>query len=183
MESSNPDIRGQVDASRGILKKIQLVIPGFRGYRQLEDLRQADELLRKQVASYLQQAEAALQDFRSNLALQQDFSDLTTIASTLSRMQQFEGELLHSQQGYSGFVATIKIDQTKLNDLYQYDYSFLDAASTLLQASTDLSSLSDPESIRKKLSDLTASIQKTKNLWEQRMVTVEKIKLNPGSEK
>lgn len=183
MESSNPDIRGQVDASRGILKKIQLMIPGFRGYRNLEDLRQADELLRKQVATYLQQAETALQDFRTNLATQQDFIDLTSVASTLSRMQQFEGELLHSEQGYSGFVATVKIDDSKLNALYQYDYGFLDTASALLQATNDLAAISDPEEIKRKLSELSASIQKTKTLWEQRMITVEKIKLNPGVDK
>ena len=50
MDTTNPDIRNQVDDSRGVLKRLQLLIPGFRGYRQLEDLRVADALLRKQVA-------------------------------------------------------------------------------------------------------------------------------------
>ncbi len=183
MESTNPDIRNQVDASRGLLKKIQLVIPGFRGYRKLEDIRQADELLRNQVSTYLHQAVASLQDFRTNLAVQQKFTELTTVASTLSRMQQLEGELLHAEQGYSGFVATIRIDESKLNALYQFDYGFLDEASSLLQTTQALSDTTDPGDLQRKLSDLSASIQKTKNLWEQRMITVEKIKLNPGADK
>lgn len=183
MDSSNPDIRTQVDQSRGILKEIQLMIPGFHGYRKLEDIRVADELLRKQVATYLQQAESALQDLRTNLASQQDFGDLLPVASALSRMQQFEGELLHSEQGYSGFSAAIKINDSKLNALYQYDYGFLNSASSLLQQVNSLNSAATEEDLKKGLQALDSSIQKTKSLWEQRMITVEKIKLDPGDEK
>ena len=69
MNSTNPDIRGEVDESRGLLKKIQLVIPGFKGYRQLDDLRVADALLRKQVSSLLQVSESKLQDARSSTVM------------------------------------------------------------------------------------------------------------------
>ena len=44
------DIRQRVDEDRGVLKKLQLLVPGFRGYRQGEDLREADSVLRLQVA-------------------------------------------------------------------------------------------------------------------------------------
>ena len=48
------DLRNKVEDDRGLLKKIQLAIPGFRGYRQKEDLRIADSLLRIQIADLLQ---------------------------------------------------------------------------------------------------------------------------------
>jgi len=41
-----PDIRERVEEDKGILKKIQSFIPGFRGYRRKEDLRDADRMLR-----------------------------------------------------------------------------------------------------------------------------------------
>ena len=50
------DLRNKVEEDRGLLKKIQLGIPGFRGYRQKEDLRIADSLLRMQVADLLRSA-------------------------------------------------------------------------------------------------------------------------------
>ena len=43
---NSPDIRGTVEDNRGLLKKIQIIVPGFSGYREKEDLRAADELLR-----------------------------------------------------------------------------------------------------------------------------------------
>jgi len=44
------DIRQRVKEDQGILKKIQMFVPGFRGYRQREDLRDADRMLRDQLA-------------------------------------------------------------------------------------------------------------------------------------
>src|SRR5580693_2911489 len=38
------DIRQKVDGDRGFLKRLQLLIPGFRGYRQAEDVRASDSL-------------------------------------------------------------------------------------------------------------------------------------------
>ena len=48
-----PDIRQRVSEDQGVLKKIQMFIPGFRGYRQKEDLRDADRMLRDQLVKKL----------------------------------------------------------------------------------------------------------------------------------
>ena len=58
---SDPDIRQQVDDSRGFQKKLELLVPGLRGYRTHEDLRVADDLLRNQVADKLDQTKANLE--------------------------------------------------------------------------------------------------------------------------
>jgi hypothetical protein len=182
MNSTNPDIRGEVDESRGLLKKIQLVIPGFKGYRQLDDLRVADALLRKQVSSLLQVSESKLQDARSSMVTSGNFQMLTRIASVLSQLQQFEGELLHSEQVYSGISPVIRINAEKLNSLYEYDYAFLQGATDAAQL-CDLSKLlesSDQDGLAKRISDIKDNIQKMKYSWEQRVITVENIKQVPG---
>src|SRR5215469_3113225 len=56
------DIRQTVDGDRGMLKRLQMLIPGFKGYRQGEDDRAADSLLRLQVADRVHRAVAAVQD-------------------------------------------------------------------------------------------------------------------------
>ena len=47
------DLREKVEADRGLLKKIQVHVPGFAGYRRKEDIRAADSLLRLQIADRL----------------------------------------------------------------------------------------------------------------------------------
>ena len=47
------DFRDRVNADRGLIKTVQLAIPGYRGYRKKEDLRIADRLLREELANRL----------------------------------------------------------------------------------------------------------------------------------
>lgn len=47
------DLRKKVKEDRGLLKELELAIPGFKGYREREDLRIADSLLRAQLADKL----------------------------------------------------------------------------------------------------------------------------------
>ena len=58
LSQDSPDIRSQVDASRGPQKNLELLIPGLRNYRKLDDLRVADSMLRNQVADKLLAAKA-----------------------------------------------------------------------------------------------------------------------------
>ncbi len=82
MESQGkPDIRQQVEASRGALKKLQLLIPGLRGYRQKEDIRVSDELLRNQVADRLDRARANLNILRKQMVSNNDLTNLGGLAS------------------------------------------------------------------------------------------------------
>ncbi|MBU4189406.1 MAG: hypothetical protein KJ886_00210, partial [Candidatus Thermoplasmatota archaeon] len=58
------DLRKKVEEDRGMLKKIELAIPGFRGYRKREDLRIADSLLRAQLADRLKNVGAQVEQCR-----------------------------------------------------------------------------------------------------------------------
>ena len=50
------DIRQRVAQDQGALKRLQMLVPGFRGYRQGEDIRDADAILRLQIADKLRRA-------------------------------------------------------------------------------------------------------------------------------
>ena len=125
MSQDNPDIRQQVEANRGAMKKLQLLIPGLRGYRTKEDIRVSDELLRNQVADRLDRVKGNLEQLRKQMAASSDFTNLTTVGSLISQVQTLSGEVRHAAQGYAGWVAPITINEDKLNKLYEYDYSFV----------------------------------------------------------
>lgn len=176
-----PDIRNVVEQNRGLLKKIQLHIPGFREYRSGDDLRVADQLLRKQISMVLNNAIKNLQLQRTRLAQEGKFQILTSIGSALSALQQLDGEISHSSQGYSGISPSIRMDDRKLNSLYSYDLDFV-------QASEKISRMADPSSddqisdaeYRNRMADLVAAINDTKRAWERRMETVQGIMVAAG---
>lgn len=176
MESGNPDIRGEVEESRGLLKDIQLIVPFFRGYRKLEDIRAADQLLRKEVSGILQQAIDSLQNEKSSLVNQGSFDKLTMIASSMSRLQEFQGELLHAQQGSSGISPVIRLNRDSLNRLYEYDLKFLKVTQTIKQ----LSSIEASSDVAASLNKLSEAVIEAKTAWESRIQAVEKILLDAG---
>jgi hypothetical protein len=158
------------------MKKIELLIPGLRGYRQSEDIRVADEYLRNQVADKLDQGRANLETVRKQMAIASDFGNLTTVGSLIFQVQQFSGELRHSQQGYSGIAASIQITQDKLNKLYNYDYDFVSAAVQFVDATSHLIyDPINPASLLSDVSTLSRSLNDTKIKWAQRMEAVQQI--------
>jgi len=41
-------------------------------------------------------------------------------------LQGIEAKVRHAEQGYSGFVAAIRIEEKELDRLYEYDYAMID---------------------------------------------------------
>jgi hypothetical protein len=128
------DIRQRVDQDRGFLKKVQLLIPGFRGYRQGEDDRAADSLLRLQVADRVHRAAGIVTTARASLANSSQFAQLSDLAQVASELNVLEGQIRHAEQGYSGISPAVRMSPTSLDQLYEYDYGFVGAADALTQA-------------------------------------------------
>lgn len=154
------------------------MIPGLRGYRNKEDIRVSDDLLRNQVADKLDLAKGNLEALRKQMAAAGDFTNLTPIGSLIFQLQQFSGEIRHAQQGYSGFAATFQIDENKLNKLYDYDYDFVSAAMQLVSITSPSSLIYDPtnaSSVQSVLSKISAMVVDFKQKWTIRMEAIENI--------
>ena len=180
MSQGNPDIRQQVEANRGAMKKLELLIPGLRGYRTKEDIRVSDELLRNQVADRLDKVKANLEQLRKQMALATDFTNLTAVGSLISQVQTLSGEVRHAAQGYAGWVAPITINEDKLNKLYDYDYAFVSSVFQL-DESTAPGNLSydgtAPSPIQTALGQLLKALADVRQKWSVRMETIEGIAL------
>lgn len=123
-----PDIRDRVEDDRGLLKKIQLVVPGFRGYRIREDLRDSDRMLRAELAKRLGLQRSQLEDARRALVRENPMSKaLEEMGGVVNAMKRVEGEILHAEVGYSGISADIKIKDDELDRLYEYDASMIES--------------------------------------------------------
>jgi len=178
MSQGNSDIRQTVEENRDSLKKLQLIIPGLRGYRQREDLRVSDELLRNQMADRLDRVKGNLELLRKQVAGGNDFTNLSAIGSLIWQIQTASGEIRHAAQGYSGWVAPITIREDKLNKLYDYDYAFVSAVLQLESATAPSALVYDPSapnSIQAPLTQFTQSVNDIKQKWSVRMEAIEGI--------
>jgi len=177
MPDNNPDLRERVVENRGFLKKLQLKVPALKEYRKLEDIRAADQLLRKQVFDRLNEAKSKLELIRKAISDKGDFSNLTAIGTTISQIQQVAGQVGHAQQGSAGISPNIRIDENALNKLYEYDYNFVNSAEQIFSTASDsLTEYTSGTSSVQAISTKIASIlEDFKHVWKQRLDSVENI--------
>ncbi len=121
-----PDIRDRVEEERGLLKRIQLHVPGFAGYRRREDIRTADNMLRIQMANMIKDVRRTVEDAREVMADNYVMGEVDKIGGLISGFQTLEGKVRHAEGGYSGISPAIRILEDELNRLYEYDASLLD---------------------------------------------------------
>ena len=155
------DLRNKVEDDRGLLKKIQLAIPGFRGYRQKEDLRIADSLLRIQIADLLQSdVLVPLEQVRecAGNALELD----------LSRVR-------HAEQGYSGISPAYRVSDEQLNTLYEFDLSLVDGIKglgTLCRTALGSADTGDFGLVKADLRNIRTELSELLAVFEKRIETM-----------
>jgi len=168
-----PDLRERVEEDRGLLKRIQLHIPGFAGYRRKEDLRTADNMLRIQIANKLKDFRGQLENARTTLTSNYQIKALEPLGMTIFKTESLEGQVRHAEQGYSGLVADIKVLEPQLGKLYEWDAFLLDSVARLSQMAAQLESdaagdgtkvLDDIKAVTKSLADIEATFKRRMNV-------------------
>jgi hypothetical protein len=172
----SPDLREKIVENRGTWKKLQLKIPGLKEYRKLEDIRAADQILRKQVADNLNESRSNLESLRQAITAKGDYAGLTVVGNAISKIQQVAGLIQHSQQGSAGISPNIRIDEGVLDKLYEYDFNFVNTAeqvsASCSSSVTDYNSGKSPQEIASGISSMLDTLSHS---WKQRLESVENI--------
>jgi len=175
------DLRQRVDQDRGVLKRLQLLIPGYRGYREGEDVRAADNLLRIQTADKIRNARATMENVRSALSNAGQFAALTDLGPLLSDLQRLEGEIRHAEQGYTGISPSVRINPQQLDRLYEYDYGFVVAADQVDQTVGALPAAATAPgggAVAGIINQARTQISQLESAWKARLQAVEGIRVS-----
>jgi hypothetical protein len=126
------DLRERVVADRGLIKKIQEAIPGWREYREKEDLRIADALLRTQIADRITRGVLPVLDSSlEDLADQLDLVSPRAVGRIIRETRSTAALIRHAEQGYSGIAAAYTLDAPALSRLYDYDWALISSVEAL----------------------------------------------------
>ncbi|MFQ6107825.1 MAG: hypothetical protein ACE5QF_09635 [Thermoplasmata archaeon] len=167
-----PDLRERVEEDRGLLKRIQLHIPGFAGYRRREDLRAADNMLRIQIADRLRDLRSKAERCRASLVDSYETTNLEKLGNILSLFQSVEGKIRHADHGYSGISPAIKVDVRELNMLYEYDLSLLEGVELMkgkLDRLSEATGSQDWGAMASMISDIRAGLEEFESVMDKRM--------------
>ncbi|MBI4415531.1 MAG: hypothetical protein HY557_00935 [Euryarchaeota archaeon] len=168
------DMRERVDEDRGLLKRIQLHVPGFAGYRRREDLRTADNLLRIQLANRLKDVRHQLEGARGSLTSNYQLKALEPLGAVILKAQSLEGQIRHAEQGYSPLVADIKVLEPQLNKLYEWDATLLENVDTLSQEASamDAAAPGEPAEVMDHLNRIKSMLADVEATFKRRMLVI-----------
>ncbi len=163
------DIREKVEEDRGLIKKIQLHIPGYAGYRRREDIRQADNILRIYISDQVKTIRGSLENIRDQMAADGRYQGLQTIGNSIFTLQGIEAKVRHAEGGYSGFSPAIRVEEGELDKLYEYDYAMLDALDKAAACMPMIQQASDAKSFDAAMKAFRDSVQAFDAAWGVRM--------------
>lgn len=167
-----PDLRQKVEEDRGILKKIQSVIPGYAGYRRREDIRAADDLLRIQLSERLGRARTEVEKSRKALVDAMLTEQLDRLGQLINKFKAVEGAVRHAEGGYTGFSAQIRIEERELDLLYEFDYNMINYLLNIEQGILPLRGAVDAENgaaIKTEIANLRTRLEDFETTWKARI--------------
>lgn len=122
------DFFQKVTSMQDPLRKLASYIPGFGGYVQRENRRDADKLLRETVARRFEEQWKRVSALQSELVNNGMIAYVDDAEKAAIKLRTFIDKISTAPRGYSGLFDAVKINEKELEAIYQFDAAFFDLA-------------------------------------------------------
>jgi hypothetical protein len=110
------------------LKKLIGYIPGFNGYVERQNRRDADKLVRDTVALRFEEQWKRVSQLQSDLVSSGMITYVDDMEKAAIQLRTFIDRITMAARGYSGLFDAVKINEKELESIYQFDLAFFDLA-------------------------------------------------------
>jgi hypothetical protein len=145
----------------GLLEKALSYVPGYHGYKEKEIRRETDRMVRSQVSSKLKSALDNTRDYLTYVPRMNDM-DRELAEKAISRFDLAIQSIEKAPSGYSGFFDIVKVRETRLNKMIDYDVQ-------LLSKSDEVVNIGD------KIDPSNATVEEARSYLEQLLSAVDSI--------
>ncbi len=153
------DLRETVGAALGGLEKLVKKIPGYKGYKEKELRREADKLLRMEVAARLDDQRARISELQMNLINQGQIQFLDDLERAVMKLQLLIDRIRTTSYGYAGLFDAVKVKEEQLDALYEFDNKMFDFVD---QIASDVdrvaSAIAAQEGVGEAITDLAGTV-------------------------
>jgi uncharacterized protein YoxC len=128
------DLRETVQGDMRGLEKLMAKIPGFKGYKQKEMRREADKILRMEVAAKMDEQRKRVADVQMQLITSGQIEWLDDLERAVMKMQGLIDRIRTASYGYAGLFDAVKVKEDQLDALYDFDNHMLDSVAEVAAA-------------------------------------------------
>ena len=118
------NVSGQVDP----FKKLVSFIPGFNGYVERQNRRDADKLVRDTVARRFNELWKRTSNLQADMVSAGKIEYVDDMEKAALQLRTFIDKITTASRGYSGLFDAVKINEKELELLYNFDLAFFDLA-------------------------------------------------------
>ena len=139
------DLRQTVSDHMSGLESLVAKIPGYKGYKDKEIRREADNLLRQHLAGQLAEQRARAEDVAGHMLTGPGLSQLDAMGTGNTRLQTLIDKVKTAAQGYAGFFDAVRVKEDELDILYEFDSRMLDQVDEIRSALDNLQATIDSD--------------------------------------
>lgn len=120
------DLRDRVRHDDNALTKLLDIIPGYKGYREREQRRDADKLLRAHLVGLIDGIRQKLTSYQRQMSADKQFKPVSDLDRVARRLTHARDRLDHAPYGYAGFLDAAQVNEAELDRMYDYDMALRD---------------------------------------------------------
>ena len=170
----------KVTSQQDPFKRLGSMIPGFKGYIERQNRREADKLLRDTVARRFDEQWQRASQLQTDMVSSGLIQYVDDMEKASLKLRTFIDKISTASRGYSGLFDAVKINEQELEALYQYDAAFFDLAEQVGRALDNVeASLSDEAALPAAIRNVTSIARMAVETFNRRSEVV----IGDGSEK
>jgi hypothetical protein len=125
-EALMSDFFEKVSSQIDPFKKLASYIPGFSGYIERQNRRDADKLLRETVARRFEELWSRASNLQVEMVNAGKLTSVDDMEKAALALRTFIDKISTAARGYSGLFDAVKINEKELEAIYQFDAAFFD---------------------------------------------------------
>jgi len=162
-------VKSQIDP----FKKLVSFIPGFSGYIERQNRRDADKLLRETVARRFEEQWSRASNLQEEMVSNGLFTSVDDMEKAALALRTFIDKISTAARGYSGLFDAVKINEKELEAIYQFDAAFFDLGDQVKSALDNVeASLGDEAALPAAIRNITTLARLAVETFERRSEVV-----------
>ncbi|MBV6392846.1 MAG: hypothetical protein KPEEDBHJ_02073 [Anaerolineales bacterium] len=154
-------------------KKLASYIPGFSGYVERQNRRDADKLLRDTVARRFEEQWSRASNLQAEMVGKGMLSHVDDMEKASLALRTFIDKISGAARGYSGLFDAVKINEKELEAIYQFDAAFFDLGDQIKNALDNVeASLGDEAALPAAIRNITSLARLAVETFERRSEVV-----------
>ena len=163
------DFRQAVEDSKGGLEELISKIPGYHGYKEKEDRRAADKLLREHLDGQLGKQRRRLIDLQRDLLDSGGLLLMDDLERAVNKVQKLADKIRTATYGYAGIFDAVKVKEEELDALYDFDEDMLGHVSAIQTAIDALAAAIDASGdVKAAIQDVVSAAEEANATWRDR---------------